>query len=767
MLDSPPFIPGSVAAHPGPLERFLPPIPDGVVSTWLDNYTEGFRSPTERAWILDPFCASPRVAIEIASTGYCVLVTAMNPITRFILEMAADPPTRNELLAAVAAIGSNYRGKERIEPHIKSLYQTKCNSCNHSVLAESFIWERDRIGPIKRVYNCSNCGETGEFPSKQEDIEQAKAFSKSGLHRARALERVAPLNDPDRNYVYDALEMYLDRSLYAIFTLINKIDGLSGAQKNHLTALMLSVCDRASNLWHYPKSRARPRKLTTPSQFYEHNVWLALESAIEQWSTSVNESSNIPITIWPDLPPASGGICIYEGRLKEYVEARQLSDLPIIDFIGAVLIFPRPNQAFWTLSALWAGWLFGQPASAPFKRVIRRRRYDWGWHTEALYSVERHLNEMLTPNTPMLGFIGELEPNFLSAAILSSYIARINLSGLAVRVESDEAQIHLQTTNPAGNLQDTRIHNNNEQRIVNSIRLTAISHLEKRAEPVDYNVLHAVALSQIGEAMAYPIRNETSPSDIYSRYHNLIQSAFAKGENFIRYEGSEHSLDVGSWWLKETATRSALSLTDKIESEVLNFLLEHPESEIHEIDAHICNAFPGLFTPNKHTIEECLFSYGLQTPEESGNWQIKPRDKPEARRKDISSMGSMLQRIGKRLFYTADLVTEQKIHWLDVDRNIKYTFLILTTAIISPILFDEGNSPQNSIILLPGSRSNLIIYRIMTNHLLKEIIEKGWRFVKFRHIRRLAEDEQLTKTDFLKQITLDPLQHREPQLPLL
>lgn len=71
------YIPGIVAEDSFPLGRFLPPLPQGVVATWLrQNVPEG-------AWILDPFCSSPGLAVEAALAGYRVLAAANNPIERF------------------------------------------------------------------------------------------------------------------------------------------------------------------------------------------------------------------------------------------------------------------------------------------------------------------------------------------------------------------------------------------------------------------------------------------------------------------------------------------------------------------------------------------------------------------------------------------------------------------------------------------------------------------------------------------------------------
>jgi hypothetical protein len=117
-----PFIIGHSPARDGPLARFLPPLEDGIAAEWLPIHAD------RGAWVLDPFGTAPRLAIEAARAGYRVLVTANNPIARFLLEMTASPPSVSELKAALADLAVTKKGEERLETHLQSLYLTKCNN---------------------------------------------------------------------------------------------------------------------------------------------------------------------------------------------------------------------------------------------------------------------------------------------------------------------------------------------------------------------------------------------------------------------------------------------------------------------------------------------------------------------------------------------------------------------------------------------------------------------------------------------------------------
>src|SRR5678815_5590204 len=134
-MDHQPYIPGMSPADPGPLSRFIPPLEEGVISAWLPPHASPFDAAQGRpgAWLLDPFGFSPRLVLEAARSGYRALVTANNPITRFLLETFANPPAPAEFTAALADLGAVKKGDDRLEGHLQSLYQTSCEKCNQQI----------------------------------------------------------------------------------------------------------------------------------------------------------------------------------------------------------------------------------------------------------------------------------------------------------------------------------------------------------------------------------------------------------------------------------------------------------------------------------------------------------------------------------------------------------------------------------------------------------------------------------------------------------
>src|SRR5512133_1994055 len=180
-MDQQPYIPGMSPAEPGPLARFTPPLEEGVISRWLPLHAP------QGSWLLDPFGFSPRLVLEAARMGYRVLVTINNPINRFLLEMAANPPSEADFKAALADLAVIKKGDERLGVHLQSLYLTTCEKCESQVQADMFLWRKGEDTPYARVYTCSKCGDSGEHIATPEDAERARKIAATdSLHRSRS-----------------------------------------------------------------------------------------------------------------------------------------------------------------------------------------------------------------------------------------------------------------------------------------------------------------------------------------------------------------------------------------------------------------------------------------------------------------------------------------------------------------------------------------------------------------------------------------------------
>ena len=715
-----------------------------MVSRWLPPHAG------PGSWLLDPFGFSPRLILEAARAGYRVVVTVNNPITRFMLEMSAKPPSESNFKAALADLAVIKKGDERLQAHLQALYLTTCEKCEREIQAESFLWRKGEDAPYARVYKCPHCEDEGERVATQKDIDRAKKIAETdGLHRSRAFERVATIHDEDRVYAEEAIEHYLPRPLYFLTTVTNRLDGLrlNPERKRALTAMILLACDAGNTLWGHPSERPRPKQLNIPNQFREHNLWMMLERGLNLWAET---GSGVPVEAWPGKIPESGGVCIYEGRLKDLAHEVK-KEIPIAAVIGSV---PRPNQAFWTLSALWAGWLWGREAVEPFKVALRRRRYDWAWNATALNAAFAHLFELLPLGTPFFGLLPEAEPSFLTSALTAASAAGFDLTSLALRTEHDPIQL-------VWTRGETLRREVNDPEM-DDVREAMLTHLLERGEPASYLHVHAAGLVELTETHALK-KKEMEFDDALRGTQSLIQNALSEDDRFVHYSSGE-SVDTGMWGLSGThgqgnpAPTHGDSLSDRIEVAIVTFLQKNPDSIYLEIEDDLYPRFPGLLTPSKAMIYSVLNSYAERN---GAAWKLRPEDVASARRRELNTITAMLEAVGTRLSYITRR-QEKNYLWEDADKTER-AFYILASALVGRAMNETPYPPEQTIIVIPGGRAGLIQYKAQRDPSLAARL-KNYRLVKYRLLRTLFEVPVLTRETFEEQIASDPLEKSKSQM---
>ncbi len=759
-MDQQPYIPGMSPAEPGPLARFTPPLEEGVISRWLPLHAP------MGSWLLDPFGFSPRLVLEAARMGYRVLVAVNNPITRFLLETSAKPPAESDFKAALADLAVIKKGDERLAVHLQSLYLTICEKCGQQIQAESFLWRKGEIAPYARIYTCQHCGDSGERVVTHDDIERAKRIaSTDSLHRSRAFERVAALDDNDRVYAEEAIQFHLPRPLYFLTTVINRMDNLNLTpdRKRALDALILVACDMGNTLWGYPSERPRPKQLNIPSQFREFNLWTQLERGMSLWTQT---ASGVACEAWPQKIPETGGVCIYEGRLKDLAhEAKK--KIPIAAVIGSV---PRPNQAFWTLSALWAGWLWGPDAVDPFKVALRRRRYDWAWNATALNSAYTHLFELLPLNTPFFGFVPEAEAPFLTSALTAASAAGFDLQSLALRTEHDPIQLvwrrgeHLKREVSEANIDD--------------VRSAIYEHLTERGEPASYLHVHAAGLISLSETHSLKKKNQEF-DEVLRDTQTLMQKALAEDPRFVHYSTGEN-VDTGMWGLQSNVILSEAkdlqhhvrdssspsapqndnrdSLSDRVEIAIVSFLQKNPNCIYLEIEDDLYPRFPGLFTPSKAIIYAVLYSYAERN---GAAWTLRAEDVASVRRNELNAIGKTLEMIGTRLGYSTH--KQDKNYLWQENGQTQYVLHVLASALMSRAIAEAAHPPEQTILVIPGGRAALVTYKSQRDPALAKYLRE-YRVIKYRLLRTLTEVPVLTRETFEEQVASDPLEKSKAQM---
>jgi hypothetical protein len=375
--------------------------------------------------------------------------------------------------------------------------------------------------------------------------------------------------------------------------------------------------------------------------------------------------------------------------------------------------------------------------------------------------------------------IGEAESGFLSSALLAGSLAGLDLKSISMRSEIGQAQIIWEA---ASKKPYTRLSQN--EILANLSNLTqecGLEYLRIRNEPAIYMQLISSVLADAITSHLFNAETKLTPGDFQADTMSIMQKVFAFGGKFQRFNASEHSLDVGQWWINEEPVppansgnlqvhSSSLPLSDRVEIALVNYLLENPGKTFEQIDARMCEIFPGLLTPEISLVETCLKSYAEEMPYGSNSWHLRTEDQPKNRRSDLKEMQELILQIGENLGFQCHIEIDQKsplVIWSDPEANHPLYYLIQASALIYRFLLTEKYPAESSFLVIPGGRAGLLDYKIQHDPRLMKKIEAGFRFVKFRNIRRNFHNATLSRHSFESLLSGDSITKSETQIQLL
>ena len=723
------YIPAFSGFYDPPLGRFLPPLPRGVIAEWLEANTR----PGDL--ILDPLGANPMAAIEAARYSRRVIFARNNPVIWLILEALASAPSEKQIRGVVSKLLLSRQINETLDRHLQSIYATTCSQCGSNIQPEGYIWEQNSLLPIAKVYICPHCGDAGEKPVSDQDNRNLERLGKIGLHRTRAFQRVMQGGDYEKESIESALDCYLPRAIYVTMLLVNRLDALvmEMTERRLLQAILVSVFDDATSLWHWPEKDRRHLQLTVPAQFIEKNLWLSLDGAPKTWAS---ESTKVPVSYWPKLPPREGGICLYQRRLAEQ-KALLLAEKPAC----IVSVFPRPNQAFWTLSALWSGWLWGRKGATPMRSALLRRRYDWHWFAQAISASFKPLATGLAPQTLVLGLFPQVTANFYLGLQAGMRMAGFDSSGAAYRLADDIIQSQWELASNQANMQDY------------NLRTLISGFLNSLGEPASFMEIILHCLTEITLAGYFPLQISALSESLFSQIQEEITAILRDAQFAQSYKSN---LPGGSqWWLCETG-KSRPPLSERVEIFIRNLLYKGEPVNNRELERILCNQFRGSYTPPADLIRLCLESYADPTLKDVHSFLLQPEEDQTSRDADLAEMRSILSACAERLGIVQEAEAESVV-WKTPKGQISHHYFFTVTTVIAEFVLNLINGEHiKKVIIFPGSRSRLMDYRLNHDPRLESAAEQNWHFVKFRTLRRLVRQEHLTLELWNELLDSDP-----------
>lgn len=512
-----------IAGPYGPIGRFLPNLPAGIIKIQPNPALK------DNEVLYDPTGVSADLILALVAKGYRVLSSASNPVDRLLIEILADPPTIDSLNSVMADLAMLRYESTRFEKHLFELYRTTCGDCGREVAADAFVWDGESNSLMGKVYNCE-CGNGGEFPAVEEDLDLAKKWQRSDpLYRGGVIQKFKFLEGVSPDDIAEALSIYPPRALHGLDWIISRMGNLykDSERANCLRALILFAADRCNILWVADEGEYRPKQIHKPARIVEGNLWKALN---EGYRFLAAQKDRVEVTKWPALP-AQNGVCIFPGSARRFLP--QVQGVTLSDVVA---VSPRPNQAYWTLSAIWSVWFLGATAEEDFIKVLQRKRFDWTWYNDALTALLKTIKQYVPGRAKLTLFASELEPSFITPIIFTLTKTGFSIHNLLPSSGYEVLKVESSLAPP-----NRRANGSAEGTDLESV-LKAL--LADKTQPVPYLALLISVLGALVE-MDSKILKESEPARFEKDLQNVL-----KGPSFVDVE-KRANVETGMWLLRE------------------------------------------------------------------------------------------------------------------------------------------------------------------------------------------------------------------------
>jgi hypothetical protein len=664
--------------------------------------------------------------------------------------------------AAVAHLGDSLKQDVPLRDYLEGLYATTCPACLRPVVADFFVWDREQDAPVEKGVRCPDCDWDGRADVEIEDRVRLDSVPVKEMHYHYVLDRVAPKEQDSaiRTRLESLLQLYSPRNLYALAELTRKVEGLfpGGPRHQALTIMLLDCLERCSSLMTVPGSRAQPRGLSRPRRFLERNVWRALEDAIgrlrrHQGAEALNLSDSLEE--FQTLGPDRSGL-VSEGLVRDlprYLPPRRTHLIALSP--------PALDSAIWSLSYLWAAWLLGAEAATPLRPLLRQRTPDPAWFARVMSGSMRTLAGLLRDEGRLVLVLSGQRPVVVEALLLAASSARLGVASLVL--SDSNYRLELTPTlpdfppaeeDPPAAVSEAPL----DAQIREVAAAAACEAIRVRGEPVPWPALHAAMykrLAEVGLLARAHDTDEKAPSGL----HFVAEQVEMALEDPALERLEEREDGEMLWWLADPSAAES-PLSDRVEVAAYEILRDSLSLKEADFDISIFEKFPGILTPEASLVAFCLRAYGAEAS--PGYWQIRSEDLRGARREERETMIDSLLALGKRLGYRAEARDPFYVAWLK-DGRVSAVFVVRWKAALGDVFALEIGAPGvQPYLVIPGGRSALVSHNLSRNPLWRRTAdEAGWRFIKYRHVRQLVDQPDISEYALQTIIGLDPIVEKE------
>lgn len=742
------FVPANRDEGEAILSRLLWPIPPGVSQTYVEAYTE------PGAMVLMPYCQGSACVQETLAAGRRALAVNFDPTVMLVVETALTPLPARQVDAAVARLGDSTKQGVPLRHYLEGLYATICPACLRQAVADYFIWDREQDTPVAKSLQCRACGWDGQAAVDPEDRKRLAEVPVGGMHYHYVLGRVIPRTQEDtlRVRVEPLLKLYSPRNLYALAELTLRLESLfpDGLMRRTLNVLLLDCLDRCSSLTPVGAGRGHRRGLSRPRRFLERNVWRAYEEAV----TRLQASSRTSVSGLADTFEAfqTGGE-EWDGFVGRGLVRELARSLPPRS-IQLILASPPPlNSAAWTLSYFWGSWLLGAEAVDALRPLLRQRTPDAAWYARVMSGSFRNLASLLGDEGRLVLILTQQRPAVVEALLLAASRARLGTASLVQCAADYRLELTPRLPEPA-TVSDTSL----EAEIRQTTVRVATETIRSRGEPTAWRTLHAAIQGRLAETDL--LTRALGAEGLEHSPFDLVAAQVQEGLEdpiLVRLRGKEGDIEL--WWLANPTNLDS-PLSDRVERGAYEVLQDTVALTEADFTKALYRRFPGSLTPETALVAACLRSYGREvTP---AYWQLRPEDLPDARRTERQDIIEDLLTLGHRLGYETAPWGPFDAAWFEATQ-VRAAFAVCWQAAISEALgLGDQLGGARPYMVIPGGRAVLVSYKLAHNPVWQATVdEQGWRFIKYRHVRKLVARPDVDEYALRTVVGLDPIVEQE------
>jgi len=722
------FIPSDSAPRLRLLPTAFQVVPPAVARAAIEQHTQ----PGEV--ILDPFVSGLGVMQTALDLGRKVIAASFNPINALAIRATLWPA---DARSAFTHLEDALKVAHRLNENILKLYTANCPTCGKAVTAQHFIWDRERQQPIEKHVLCTVCGENAGL-IEDSDFKELKKLGARGLPFWMLHGRVIDRNHEDADRVSDVLDAYTPRAQSALSDILLKFEALSEADRSALRPAVLAMLDACTSL-HTPDEARYPSGLKPPARFIEKNVWLELERQVS-FFPSVPPSLPRVAAIDELLASTAPAVCLLVLPARELVKRLPAGSIPLI-----VTHPPLPRPGFWSLSAVWAAWLWSKQSSLVdhLLPLLSRKRTSWDWQWRAIGSALNVLNPALREEARIVMSFPAEEAIMDSVSLAAAYAHYHDESMACDPLDGVRATWRLTPLTARGDADGSTTQDDIPLTADGAEVLRRI--LQERAEPTHELVLRTGLLTALGQTgvlteIVQQTEGEQTPLAVLrARIDRAFSSTAAR------------EIEPHRWWLTLSSSPSR-PLADRVELRTRDLLREREEWHGDDLLHQLYRDFPDHLTPDRALVATVIHSYAEDLHfKHTPLAVLRAEDQAEARTIEVDEACQFLAQAGAHLGVEVSRAPhageQQRIVWSKSGETI-YTFIIQATAEVLPLLRTE-----TGVLIIPGGRATLLQHKIARDARLRKT---HWQVLKFSSLRRAAQQTDLSLTTFPLAFGLEP-----------